>query len=143
MKYFLGDLQTHTLTKKVNTSSSDQYSSSLAFDSGQTMTVHVFYPASWLVRLGLKCGFRVQLADSRFSGRVASLATFNVVSDDASIFESCRQGNVSAVRNLLVQGNASIKDSDSCGQTPLHVSLSKARWRRSLVAKSRIADKAI
>ena len=51
-----------------------------------------------------------------------TLKTFRPVPDDALIFEFCRQGNASAVMSLLSGGHASIRDTDSHGFTPLHVS---------------------
>jgi len=42
--------------------------------------------------------------------------------DDSLIFEFCRQGNLSAVRQLISQGQGSIWDVNSWGETPLHAS---------------------
>jgi len=44
--------------------------------------------------------------------------------DDSLMFEFCRQGNLSAVRQLISQGQGSIREVNSWGETPLHASLS-------------------
>jgi len=44
--------------------------------------------------------------------------------DNSLIFEFCRQGNLNAVRQLISQGQGSIRDVNSWGETPLHACLS-------------------
>ncbi|KAI4100258.1 MAG: hypothetical protein LQ339_005565, partial [Xanthoria mediterranea] len=39
---------------------------------------------------------------------------------DALIFKFCKDGNLPAVRTLLLEGQASVRDTDSQGCTPLH-----------------------
>jgi hypothetical protein len=46
-----------------------------------------------------------------------------IVPNDALIFELCREGNVGAIRRLLIHGHASLDDVNEMGETPLHVSL--------------------
>ena len=81
------------------------------------------YPAQWLIRLGVQCGFHLDIFSSSTQGWQNSLNTFCPVPDDALIFEFCQQGNVPAVRSLLSGGHASVRDTNSRGYTPLHVSL--------------------
>ena len=50
------------------------------------------------------------------------LDTFRPVPDDAPIFKFCTEGLLSAVRRLLIEGQASVRDTDSRGRTALHVS---------------------
>ena len=45
------------------------------------------------------------------------------VPDDAEIFKLCEEGNLSRVQALFSEGQASVKDFDSIGRTPLYVSL--------------------
>jgi len=47
-----------------------------------------------------------------------------IVPNNALIFEFCREGNVGAIRRLLIHGHASLDDVNEMGETPLHVSLS-------------------
>ena len=89
----------------------------------QSKTSFTIYPAQWLIRLGVQCGFHLDLISSSTQGWKNSLNTFCPVPDDALIFEFCRQGNVSAVRSLLSGGHASVRDTNSQGYTPLHVSV--------------------
>ena len=79
-------------------------------------------PATWLASLGIKYGFRIDLLKSATRGWQSNLKIFCRVPDDAPIFEFCRKGNLPAVRTLLSKGHASVRDTDSSGRTPLHVS---------------------
>ena len=47
-----------------------------------------------------------------------------VVPDHATIFGACRQGNIQKVIELLQSREATIYDTDSCGSSLLHVSMS-------------------
>ena len=85
-------------------------------------TSYIISPASWLVRLGFQYGLHLSLLSSTW-GWKNTLKPFCLVPDDALIFEFCKQGNIPAVRSLLSRGHASVKDTDSKGYTPLHVSL--------------------
>ena len=44
------------------------------------------------------------------------------VPDAALIFEFCQEGNMAGARSLLSRGEASVRDIDSLGRTPLYVS---------------------
>ncbi|KAK0515563.1 hypothetical protein JMJ35_001597 [Cladonia borealis] len=76
-------------------------------------------PAAWLVRLGFRYGLHLSLIKSSIRGWKQTLSTSCHVPDDALVFEFCKQGNVSGVRSLLLRGDASVRDVDSQGQTPL------------------------
>ena len=91
-------------------------------DQHEYKSSYTISPAPWLVRLGFHYGFHLGFLSST-QGWKNTLKTFCPVPDDALIFEFCRQGNVSAVKSLLSGGHASVRDTDSWGYTPLHVSL--------------------
>lgn len=92
-------------------------------DQYEHKTSFTIYPAPWLIRLGIQYGLHLGFLSSSIQGWKNTLKTFCPVPDDALIFEFCRQGNVPAVRTLLSRGHASVRDTDSWGHTPLHVSL--------------------
>ena len=92
---------------------------------GEHETSYTVYPAEWMIQLGIRCGFRLKLGSSATQGWKTAFKSFCPVPDDALIFEFCKQGNTSAVRELLSGGYASVRDTDSRGYTPLHVSLFK------------------
>ena len=85
-------------------------------------TTYTVYPTAWLIRLGVRLGLRLTNLSSSIRGWKYTLETFRPVPDSALIFRLCKSGNVTAVRKLLAEGNASVKDTDSFGYTPLHVS---------------------
>ena len=85
-------------------------------------------PAAWLVRLGFRYGLHLSLVKSSIRGWKQTLSTSCHVPDDALVFEFCKQGNVSGVRSLLLRGDASVRDVDSQGQTPLFVSTGMRRF---------------
>ena len=84
-------------------------------------TIYVVRPATWLLRLGFSYGIRLSSIDSTQGWR-QTLEPFRPVPDNALIFTLCEDGNIVGVRNLIVQGRASIRDTDSSGWSPLHVS---------------------
>lgn len=79
-------------------------------------------PAWWLVKLGISYAPRGSLSHSTISGWKHKFNPYRLVSSDALIFEFCRNNNLAGVQTLLSRGEASVKDMDSLGQTPLHVS---------------------
>ena len=87
------------------------------------------FPAAWLVRLGFKYGLHLSLVKSSIRGWKQTLSTSCHVPDDALVFEFCKQGNVAGVRSLLLRGDASVRDVDSQGQTPLFVSIGTRRFQ--------------
>ena len=79
-------------------------------------------PSAWMRWLGIVCGFHMHLNNSYSHSWKFSLDSFRRVDDDAPIYRLCSEGNLAAVRELLIRGEASAKDTDSRGTTPLHVS---------------------
>ncbi|KAH6718274.1 hypothetical protein BKA61DRAFT_300195 [Leptodontidium sp. MPI-SDFR-AT-0119] len=114
------DLFRHFLTVQKRTRSRK---TTAIFPSGSRSTEeehfdYVFYPAPFLQRLGLAYGFWMQ---TRSSSWQFSLQPFNTVKESSPIFEFCRNGNVDAVQTLIELGEASVRDRDPWGRTPLWV----------------------
>ena len=86
---------------------------------------HIFQliPPSWLVRFGFTYGLSGCTSQPPFSGPTVGLEVVRSVPDDAVIFDLCKEGRVCCVQALLTRGEASVKDVDSQGRTPLYVSL--------------------
>lgn len=87
----------------------------------ESRTSFIFHPAQWLIKCGLRFGLDFALTRS-IRGWKNNLNSFRAVPDDALIFELCREGIIDGVRSVLARGEASPRDRDSCGWTPLHVS---------------------
>lgn len=83
------------------------------------------YPALWLLKLGFNYGYHISTSSSPFQGWTNNIQPFTLVPDDALIFEFCKIGDLAAVRTLLSRNLASVRDSNSEGLTPLHVSAHK------------------
>ena len=79
-------------------------------------------PAQWLLRLGFKYAYSFSTHDSSTRGWQFCMKPINLVPDDASLFEFCRQGSIEKVRVLISRNLASVRDVDSKGRTALHVS---------------------
>lgn len=79
-------------------------------------------PPRWLARLGFTNGLSGRLSHSSVCGPTIALDAIRSVPDDAKIFDLCEEGDLGGVRDLLSQGEASVKDVDSLGRTPLYVS---------------------
>ena len=123
MEYFLGTVHIDSSTKLQTLRETSDLASCYEQDQQEHETSCVIYPALWLIRLGIQHGLRLGFLSSSTQGWKHTLNFFCPVPDDALIFEFCRQGNVPAVRSLLSGGHASVRDTDSRGYTPLHVSL--------------------
>lgn len=121
MEYFLATLRAESNTKLQTSRETDGLTPSGEQDRYEHETSYTVCPAPWLIRLGLQYGFRLKFHSST-QGWKTALKAFCPVPDDALIFEFCKQGNVPAVRSLLSGGHASVRDTDSRGYTPLHVS---------------------
>jgi len=93
-------------------------------DQFENETSYTVSPATWLIRLGIHHGPRLRCLSSSTQGWKNTLETICPVLDDALIFDFCATGNVPAVRRLLSGGHASVRDTNSRGYTPLHVSIS-------------------
>ena len=91
-------------------------------DQRESETIFMLTPPDWLTCLGVCYGLRLRSLSSSSQGWKSSLEIMRSVPDDALIFNFCKTGNVSGVRSLLSKGCASVRDTDSRGYTPLHVS---------------------
>ena len=122
LKGFLGTIRARSTTTLQCSKQTADTTPNLDQDHLEYETSYIISPASWLVRLGFQYGLHLSLHSST-RGWKNTLKSFCLVPDDALIFEFCKQGNIPAVRSLLSRGHASVKDTNSKGYTPLHVSL--------------------
>ena len=123
MECSLGTVRAESNTKVRMSAETDELMLYNEKDQGEHETLYTVYPAGWLIRLGIRYGLHLKFLSSSTQGWKSTLKHFCPVPDDALIFEFCRQGNTEAVRALLSRGDASVRDTDSRGYTPLHVSL--------------------
>ncbi|KAK0112606.1 hypothetical protein ONS95_014349 [Cadophora gregata] len=79
---------------------------------------YVLYPTNFLRRLGFAYGLVMQ---TRSTSWQFTLQPFNVIKKTSPIFEFCRNGNVEAVQTLIGLGEASVRDRDPDGRTPLWI----------------------
>lgn len=119
--YFFGTIYTCSTTKQLQSSMFDSQETDDEDLHYEHQSSFVIRPAAWLVSLGLKSGLRVGLFNSSVRGWKSSLDTFCAVPDDSLIFDLSRDGNLSAVRTLFSRGLASVRDTNSAGETPLFV----------------------
>ena len=122
MESFLGSIYARSATILQSSRQTTELTPYREQDQHEYETSYTISPAPWLVRLGFRYGLYLGFLSSA-QGWKNTLKPFCPVPDDALIFEFCRQGNVPAVRSLLSGGHASVRDTDSRGYTPLHVSL--------------------
>ena len=120
--FMLGTVRVQSKTKLQVLSDEDDLTRSDRLDQCERESTYTIYSAPWLAWLGIRCGLRLGFQSSPIQGWKNTLNTFRPVPDDALIFEFCKDGNVPAVRTLLSGGQASVRDTDSRGYTPLHVS---------------------
>lgn len=85
-------------------------------------SVFMFHPADWLIWLGLRSSLDILITKS-IRGWKNHLNVFRAVSDEALIFQLCKNGDVEGIKTLFANGDASVMDRDSEGCTPLHVSI--------------------
>jgi len=112
----LGSIWIRTSTLKV------AEASSISAGQLEVITSFIFYPASWLSRVGLRYGAEANLQWSPNSGWKFSVTAVRAVPENSHIFDFCREGNVKAVMRLIERGDASLEDTSPKGWTPLHVS---------------------
>jgi hypothetical protein len=87
------------------------------------VTSFIFYPSRWLTKMGLRHGMEANLSKTKDSGRWKfKVSPIRAVPDNSLIFDLCRTGNLQGVQLLLNRLDASIRDTNSSGWTPLHVS---------------------
>lgn len=85
----------------------------------EVITSFMFYPASWLTRIGLRYGTEANLQYSQTTGWKFNVTALRAVPENSLIFELCRQGNVQAVQLMLARGDASVKDTTPKGWADL------------------------
>lgn len=86
--------------------------------------LYMFNPADWLIWLGMQSSLDLLISRStRGWKNNLSSRTFRAVSDDASVFKLCEEGNIDGIQGLFAKGEASVMDRNSEGLTPLHVSI--------------------
>lgn len=81
-----------------------------------------FFPSYWLTAAGINYGLEANMFTTS-TGWQFNFNPIRAVPDDAPIFSAARSGNISAVRFLLAEGKASVRDTNSKGWNPLHVSI--------------------
>ena len=79
-------------------------------------------PAQWLLKLGFNYAYDFSTCDSSTQSWQCSIKPIHLVPNDALIFNFCSEGNLEKVRDLFSRKLASVRDVDSHGWTPLHVS---------------------
>jgi hypothetical protein len=87
----------------------------------EVVTSFIFYPSSWLSRIGLGHGTEASLNYSATGGWQFSFAPIRAVPENALIFDLSRRGETKAVQLMLNRGDASVKDTSPKGWSPLHV----------------------
>lgn len=118
---FFGTIHTYSTTKQLQLNILDNQESADAEYRYEHQSSFTIRPAAWLVKLGLNSGLRVGLFNSSVRGWKSSLNTFCIVPDDSLIFDLIKDGHLLAVRDLFSRGLASVRDTNSMGETPLHV----------------------
>ena len=79
-----------------------------------------FVPSTALAWIGISNAISLRVARLSQVGWKLTLESPRVVPDDAPLFEACRSGDTTSVRELLADGKASVWDVDSTQGTPLH-----------------------
>lgn len=95
-------------------------SGSTASGEFEITTSFIFYPCSLATMTGLGRGVEASLKNSR-SGWKFDFNPIRAVPDNSLIFELCTDGDWTGVQRLLQRQDASLKDTNSKGWTPLHV----------------------
>lgn len=122
---FLGSLWLTYKTQRVISSPPNGFQSNLEEEEClESENVFRITPSRWLARLGFAYGLVGRVYQPAFSGPTMALEAIRNVPDDAPIFELCETGDLDSVQRLFLKGEASVKDADSLGRTPLYVSSS-------------------
>jgi len=93
----------------------------------EVITSFIFYPVSWLTRIGLRYGTEASLKYSASTGWRFNVEAVRAMPENSLLFDLCRMGDVQAVKLMLARGDASVKDTSPKGWTPLHVSFQVLR----------------
>ena len=121
-EYFCGSVHVSSTSKLLSPVGSElqEREDTAGYETQHAISIR---SAMWLQRLGFTCGLHLHLCETSIHGWKYSLSSFCPVPESAPIFELCWDGNLSAIRELLTNGKASVKDTDRQGITPLHVSI--------------------
>ena len=119
---FFGLFRWSSKTSQLSFTPSDGSSYAEQDDQVEDTKTFMLAPPAWLIRLGFTYGLSGRISHSLFSGLTAALEITRPVPDDAEIFQVCKEGDLKCVQKLLGRGQASVRDVDSCGRTPLFVS---------------------
>ncbi|KAK3389737.1 hypothetical protein B0H63DRAFT_507253 [Podospora didyma] len=114
MGVLLGSIWIRTSTLKV------ENEATASSGRAEVITSFIFYPSSWFSWLGFRAGAEANLQFSPSAGWRFHVTPVRAVPESALIFDFCRAGNVSAVKQMLARGDASVKDTSPKGWTPLH-----------------------
>ncbi|KAF2184162.1 hypothetical protein K469DRAFT_634344 [Zopfia rhizophila CBS 207.26] len=83
------------------------------------MTSLIFYPATWIKRMGLDHGLEARMVNSKY-GWQFNLNPIRAVPENSPIFDLCRAGQTNAVELLISKGHGSVLDTSLKGWSPLH-----------------------
>lgn len=97
--------------------------SSITTGQLEVITSFIFYPASWLSRIGLRYGTEANLQWSPTAGWKFNVSMVRAVPENSLIFDFCREGNIQGVMKLFERRDASVEDTSPKGWTPLHVGM--------------------
>lgn len=119
---FFGTFRMSSITSLLFSNRSEGSTCSEEGDGYEYKNIFTLIPSSWLARFGFTYGLSGHIFQSPLSGPTVALDVVRSVPDDAVIFNLCMEGNFGCVQALLNIGQASVKDVDSQGRTPLYVS---------------------
>ena len=119
--FFGGRIYVQTHTYRVITNTFPDCETLYSQKDMEHKTVFTYHPTRWLLRRGFTFGINALIMNAK-QGWQYQMHSFRAVPDDSLIFEFCLNGNLNAVRSLLVRKEASPWDVNSYGWTPLHVS---------------------
>ena len=122
LEYFFGTIYLKTKTSRIQSKVNNAETKVDQTDQYEHESSFIVRPARWLISLGFKYGLHIGLLNSSRRGWKQTLRPFCLVRDDSLIFRFCVVGDTIGVRSLLTRGDASVRDTDSLGRTPLHVS---------------------
>ena len=120
-KTIFGDMIVRSTQKLLQFTGTENISDWIEEEQSESQTSIIVRPAPWLIMLGIKYGLQWNFQQSSIEGWKYTLRPFCPVAKDAPIFRFCEEGNLSAVRQLLCNGEASARDTAPDGCTPLHV----------------------
>ncbi|MCJ1433545.1 hypothetical protein MMC27_002908 [Xylographa pallens] len=119
LETFFGSIRFHTETTKSYIQGNPTTKSALPEHYEHKTTFRLF-PAWWLINMGLDYTINFTFM-SNYQGWHQYLESMRAVSGDSLIFCACGEGDLDLVRRLLSTGEASVRDQNPNGVTPLHI----------------------